>query len=84
MARWKPKKPGSPTAPSRKITADSTEPRLSSKLRRHYKEKARREKLLRQKKPKLRDYLLNWGCAVLVLAVLAFTGALTYACFVRE
>jgi hypothetical protein len=48
------------------------EPALNSKLRRHYKEKARREKLLRQKPPGVKERFVS-GCFAL-----GITGAIIF------
>ena len=75
MARWKTKKSGS---------KDGAEPRLNAKLRRHFKEKARREKLLRQRPPGTKERFVSGCMAALIVGAIAFVLALTYACFVRE
>jgi hypothetical protein len=79
MARWKPKKPSASSG-----STDPAEPRMNAKLRRHFKEKARREKLLRQRPPGTKERFVS-GCLVaFVLGVIAFIAAFTYACVVRE
>jgi hypothetical protein len=79
MPRWKPKTPSGGGTPK-----EPAEPRMNSKLRRHYKEKARREKLIRQKPPGTKERFVQ-GCMIFgIAAVIAFIAAFTYACVVRE
>jgi hypothetical protein len=57
---------------------------MNAKLRRHYREKARREKLLRAKPPGTKERFVSGCIAVGILSVIVFIVAFTYACVVRE
>ena len=65
MARWK------------KATGSGDEA-VNAKLRRHYKEKAKREKLLRQKPAGLKEKLISIGCAVFLTGAVVFAAVVVW------
>ena len=72
MAKWKKSKPG--------VKDGAEEARANSRLRRHYKEKARRERLIRSRPPKFKDRFVQGCFAVGIATIIVVIVALTWSC----
>ena len=72
MAKWKKAKP------AKKDGAE--EPQMNSRLRRHFKEKARRERLIRARPPKVKDRFVQGCFAVGIATLIVVIVALTWSC----
>jgi len=71
--------PMAPKDPPRKDTPS----RSSAKVKRHFREKARRQKLLRQRPPGMKERLLSGCMAFGIVGAIAFIVALTWSCLTR-
>ena len=56
----------------------------TGQLKRHYRQKAKRQKQLRQRDPTVRDKLMSGCMAVGLASGLIFIAAITWTCFFAE